>query len=75
MADYHINIFWSDEDQCYIADVPDLEFCSAHGPTPQEALDQVLIAKEGWLEVARKHGDPIPEPRYRPPDAERTAAG
>lgn len=66
MADYHINIFWSDEDQLYIAEIPDLQFCSAHGKTPQEALEQVLVAKEGWLEVARKNGDPIPKPRYRP---------
>jgi predicted RNase H-like HicB family nuclease len=34
---YHINVFWSDEDSCWIADVPDLRYCSAHGDTPEEA--------------------------------------
>jgi predicted RNase H-like HicB family nuclease len=66
MADYHINVFWSDEDDSYVADIPDLVFCSAFGDTPEEALRQVLIAKEAWLESARERGDPIPVPRYRP---------
>ncbi len=66
MKDYHINIFYSEEDECYIADIPDLKYCSAHGPTPEEALREVLIAKEAWLAVAREKGLPIPEPRYRP---------
>ncbi len=63
---YHINLFWSDEDDSWIADVPDLRFCSAHGPTPDEALREIKIAMDLWLEVAAKHGDPIPEPHYRP---------
>ena len=66
MKDYHINVFWSDEDECYIADIPDLRYCSAHGSTPQEALAEVLIARELWLEVAREQGKPIPRPRYHP---------
>ncbi|MBL8156412.1 MAG: type II toxin-antitoxin system HicB family antitoxin [Anaerolineae bacterium] len=66
MHDYHINIFYSPEDEAYIADIPDLKYCSAHGETPQEALEQVLIAKAGWLEAARENGRRIPEPRYRP---------
>jgi len=66
MRDYHINIFYSEEDEAYIADIPDLKHCSAHGATPQEALEQVLVAKEAWLEVARVEGLPIPEPKYRP---------
>jgi predicted RNase H-like HicB family nuclease len=66
MKDYHINIFWSDEDEGYVADVPDLEYCSAFGDTPQEALAEVLIAKELWLEVAREEGMEGPEPRYKP---------
>ncbi len=73
MADYHINVFWSDEDACYIADIPDLEYCSAHGETPEDALREVLVAKNGWLEVAEQRGLPIPEPRYRPPEVERAA--
>jgi predicted RNase H-like HicB family nuclease len=66
VSDYHINIFYSDLDEPWIADVPDLQFCSAHGPTPEAALHEVIIAKELWLESAREHGEPIPEPRYRP---------
>jgi predicted RNase H-like HicB family nuclease len=66
MKDYHINIFYSEEDSCYIADIPDLKYCSAHGETPEEALHEVLIAKEAWLATALEEGLPIPEPRYRP---------
>lgn len=65
MRDYHINIFYREEDEAYIADIPDLKYCSAHGDTPEEALREVLIAKALWLEVAEE-GLPIPEPRYRP---------
>ena len=63
--DYHINIFFSEEDGEYIADIPDLKYCSASGATPEEALSEVLQAKILWLEVAREKGLPIPEPRYR----------
>lgn len=66
MADYHINVFWSDEDNAYVADIPDLEFCSAFGPTPQEAVVEVTLAKEAWLETARAEGKLIPPPTYRP---------
>ena len=66
MSDYHINVFWSEEDHNWVADIPDLQHCSALGDTPQEALEEVLQAKQAWLESARAHGDPIPEPRYRP---------
>jgi predicted RNase H-like HicB family nuclease len=64
--DYHINIFYSEEDGGYIADIPDLESCSAFGKTPQEALEQVQIAKSAWLETARELGRPIPRPKYKP---------
>ena len=66
MQDYHINIFYSEEDEGYIADIPDLSYCSAFGETPAEALSQALIAKEVWLEVAQKEKKVIPQPRYRP---------
>jgi predicted RNase H-like HicB family nuclease len=66
MSDYHINIFYSEEDGGYIADIPDLESCSAFGRTPEEALAQVEQAKAAWLNAARASGKPIPEPRYRP---------
>jgi predicted RNase H-like HicB family nuclease len=66
MKDYHINIFYSAEDEGYIADIPDLASCSAFGKTPAEALTQVEIAKAAWLESARAEGKLIPEPKYRP---------
>jgi predicted RNase H-like HicB family nuclease len=66
MKDYHINIFYSEDDEGYIADIPDLPHCSAFGATPEEALREVLQAKKAWLEAARTSGKPIPEPRYRP---------
>lgn len=63
---YHINLFWSDEDACWIADVPDLKYCSAHGATAEEAAREIGIAMTMWLEVAAERGEPAPEPRYRP---------
>ncbi|HJX28185.1 MAG TPA: type II toxin-antitoxin system HicB family antitoxin [Thermoanaerobaculia bacterium] len=66
MKDYHINIFYSDEDGGYIADIPDLEACSAFGESPAEALAEVETAKAAWLEAARVEGKPVPTPRYRP---------
>lgn len=66
MKDYHINVFYSQEDEGYIADIPDLQHCSAFGRTPQEALQEVLRAKEAWIEAAREAGKPVPAPRYRP---------
>jgi predicted RNase H-like HicB family nuclease len=66
MRDYHINIFYSDEDKSYIADIPDLRFCSASGSTPQKALEEVLIAQKLWLEEAKESGMKIPSPNYKP---------
>lgn len=66
MKDYHINIFYSDEDGGYIADIPDLKACSAFGSTPEEALREVEQAKLAWIDAARAEGKPIPEPKYRP---------
>jgi predicted RNase H-like HicB family nuclease len=57
VKDYHINIFFSDEDECYIADIPDLKYCSAHGDTLEEALAEVVIAKQAWLEVWQEDGN------------------
>jgi len=66
MTDYHINIFYSKSDGGYIADIPDLDACSAFGASPEEALREVQQAKSAWLEAARESGKPIPRPRYRP---------
>lgn len=66
MKDYHINIFYSQEDGGYIADIPDLRTCSAFGETPAAALAELEQAKAAWLEAARDAGKAIPGPRYRP---------
>lgn len=62
MIPYPVLIFWSDEDDAYIADVPALQSCSAHGDTPEEALREIKIAMAAWLAVARERGLPLPEP-------------
>ena len=66
MKDYHINIFYSDGDRGYIADIPDLEFCSAFGKTPEKALKEVQKAKSAWLQSAKSLGRKVPKPKYRP---------
>jgi predicted RNase H-like HicB family nuclease len=66
MSDYHINIFYSEEDGGYIADIPDLDSCSAFGETPEQALKELEAAKKAWLVAARQAGKPIPTPRYKP---------
>ena len=64
--DYHINVFYNDEDGGYIADIPDLKSCSAFGETPEKAVHEAVLAKESWLKTARARKKPIPPPRYRP---------
>ena len=66
MHEYHINLFWSDDDECWIADIPDLKFCSAHGETPEEALREVQVAMKAWLASSKAHKQRIPKPTYRP---------
>jgi predicted RNase H-like HicB family nuclease len=66
MNDYRIDIFSSDEDEGYIADIPDLVSCSAFGKTPKEALEEVLLARDAWLAAAREQGKPVPKPRSHP---------
>ncbi|MGB3293348.1 MAG: type II toxin-antitoxin system HicB family antitoxin [Phormidesmis sp.] len=66
MKDHHINIFYSEDDEGYIADIPDLIYCSAFGETPIEALQELAIAKQAWLDSANAEDKPIPTPSYRP---------
>jgi predicted RNase H-like HicB family nuclease len=66
MTDYHINIFYSQEDGGYIADIPDVSHCSAFGENPEQALAEVLKAKAAWLEAAKAEGKPIPPPSFKP---------
>jgi predicted RNase H-like HicB family nuclease len=62
---YPIEVFWSSDDQIWIANVPDLAFCSGHGDTPKAAVEEVEIAVEAWMETARKQGLDIPKPSQR----------
>jgi predicted RNase H-like HicB family nuclease len=67
--EYHINVFFSAEDGGWIADIPDLDACSAFGRTPVEAVSEVERARDAWIAAAREAGKPVPEPRYRPSQA------
>jgi len=59
---YRIEVSWSSEDRVWVADVPDLPFCTAHGSTPHEAVEEVEQAVEAWLEAARATGRTPPAP-------------
>lgn len=63
MNKYEIIIYWSDVDQIYIAEVPELPGCLAHGSTQEEALINVQEAIQLWMNTAKEFGDPIPEPK------------
>ena len=65
MYRYEILIFWSDEDQAYIAEVPELPGCLAHGETAEKALANAQEAIELWISTANEFGDAIPEPKGR----------
>lgn len=65
MTTYPIEVFWSDEDEAWVANVPDLPLCSAHGSTPHDAVAEVEVAIEAWLDAARSEGRPIPIPSPR----------
>lgn len=60
---YEIVLFWSSEDDVFVAEVPDLPGCMAHGATHEEALAQVKEAAALWLDVARERGEELPRPR------------
>lgn len=62
---YENIIFWSDEDQAFIADVPELPGCMAHGASHADALANAEEAIALWVETAQEHGDPIPQPKGR----------
>lgn len=66
MADYFIDLFWSDADRCYVADIPDLFPCSGFGDTPERALAELRTAKAAWFETACDLGLPFPAPTRRP---------
>ena len=65
MNKYEVIIYWSEEDQAFIAEVPELPGCAAHGSTQEAALANAQEAIGLWLVTAREYGDPIPEPKGR----------
>ena len=65
MYKYETIIYWSEEDESFFADVPELPGCMAHGATPAEALANAQEAMQLWLDTAQEFGDAIPEPKGR----------
>jgi predicted RNase H-like HicB family nuclease len=65
MTKYEIILYWSAEDNAFIAEVPELAGCAADGPSRQDALTNAEVVIAEWLETARELGRPIPEPRGR----------
>ncbi len=63
MHKYEIIIYWSNEDDAFVAEAPELPGCLAHGGTQEAALKHIKQAVDLWLETAREFGDPIPEPK------------
>jgi predicted RNase H-like HicB family nuclease len=61
MQKYEIIIYWSNEDQVFIAEVPELPGCMAHGETQEAALQDVKEAMQLWIDTALEFGDPVPE--------------
>ena len=66
MKDYHINVFFSERDNCYVADIPDLKYCSGLGDSALDAVRELMRAKKAWLKTTEKEGKPIPKPCYKP---------
>ena len=65
MHKYEIILYWSNEDQVFVAEVPELPGCAAHGDTHQAALAKAQEAMQLWIDTAREFGDPVPEPKGR----------
>ena len=65
MNKYEGIIYWSEEDQMFVAEVPELPGCAAHGPTQEAALANAQEAIRLWLDTAKEFGDPIPVPKGR----------
>jgi len=65
MHKFEVIIYWSEDDDVFVAEVPELPGCAAHGASHQEALREADEAIALWLETAREFGDPIPAPKGR----------
>lgn len=62
---YEIILYWSDEDGVFVAEVPELPGCMAHGDTQEAALANTKVAMQLWVDTAREFADPVPEPKRR----------
>ena len=62
---YEVIIYWSEEDRVFVAEVPELPGCAAHGDSSESALREAQEAISLWLDTAREFGDPVPEPKGR----------
>jgi predicted RNase H-like HicB family nuclease len=62
---YEIILYWSNEDRVFVAEVPELPGCMAHGDTQEAALANIQEAIQLWIDTAREFGDPVPEPKGR----------
>jgi predicted RNase H-like HicB family nuclease len=65
MTKYEVIIYWSDEDDAFVAEAPELPGCAAHGSTQEEALAHAQEAIALWIETAKEFGDPVPSPKGR----------
>jgi predicted RNase H-like HicB family nuclease len=65
MHKYEVIIYWSEEDRIYVAEIPELPGCAAHGDSPESALANVQEAISLWLDTAEEFGDPVPAPKGR----------
>jgi len=65
MHKYEIIIYWSEVDQAFVAEIPELPGCTAHGQTPEMALTNAQQAIQLWIDTAKEFGDPIPQPKGR----------
>ena len=65
MNKYEVIIYWSEEDEVFVAEVPELPGCAVHGPTQEAALASAQEAIRLWVETANEFGDPVPEPKGR----------
>jgi predicted RNase H-like HicB family nuclease len=63
MYKYEVIIYWSNEDDAFVAEVPELSGCMAHGDTPEKALKSAHKAIGLWIDTAKEFGDPVPEPK------------
>ena len=66
LKDYYINVFYSSEDEMFVAEAPDFKHCNALGNTPEKAISELRVAMDLWIETAKEKKQKIPKPRYKP---------